>query len=234
MSLLSTFSEWSWLGALLLPFLGAATGGSGGPTDEGEAPARPHNPDWDEDHELVRAVLDGDSTAYRGLVERYQGRIYSVCYGMVRNREDARDLAQEAFVKAFKNLARFRFGASFYTWLCRIAMNVSIDHLRRQKVRRADVFDEAIASRNADGVMSLQHHRNDPGKDLERKRLHAAILAAMDELPEEQKQVIVLREVEGMAYKEIAEVMDIPEGTVMSRLYYARKKLQKTLKGERK
>jgi RNA polymerase sigma-70 factor, ECF subfamily len=234
MSLLSTFSEWSWLGALLLPLLGAATGGGGDASDSGGAPARPHNPDWDEDHQLVRAVLDGDSTAYRGLVERYQGRIYSVCYGMARNREDARDLAQEAFVKAFKNLSRFRFGASFYTWLCRIAMNVSIDHLRRQKVRRADVFDEAIASRSADGVISLQHHRHDPGKDLERKRLHAAILAAMDELPEEQKQVVVLREVEGMAYKEIAEVMDIPEGTVMSRLYYARKKLQKALKGERK
>ena len=231
MSLLSTFSEWSWLGALLLTLLGAATGG-GGDASDGE-PETPHNPDWDEDHQLVRAVLDGDSTAYRGLVERYQGRIYSVCYGMVRNREDARDLAQEAFVKAFKNLSRFRFGASFYTWLCRIAMNVSIDHLRRMKVRRAGVFDEGIASRN-DGVISLQHHRNDPGRDLERKRLHAAIFAAMDELPEEQKQVIVLREVEGMAYKEIAEVMDIPEGTVMSRLYYARKKLQKALKGERK
>lgn len=234
MSLLSTFSEWSWLGSLLLPLLGAATGGGGGAGDSGDAPAVEHNPDWDEDHDLIRAVLDGDPTAYRGLVERYQGRIYSVCYGMVRNREDARDLAQDAFVKAFKNLSRFRFGASFYTWLCRIAMNVSIDHLRRRKVRRADSFDEAIASRDSDGVISLQHHRNNPARDLERKRLHAAILTAMDELPEEQKQVVVLREVEGMSYKEIAEVMDIPEGTVMSRLYYARKKLQNALRGERK
>jgi RNA polymerase sigma-70 factor (ECF subfamily) len=234
MSLLSTFSEWSWVGALLLPLIGAATGGGDDAPDGGAGDKPQHKPEWDEDHELVRAVLDGDATAYRGLVERYQGRIYSVCYGMVRNREDARDLAQEAFVKAFKNLSRFRFGASFYTWLCRIAMNVSIDHLRRQKVRRAEAFDEGIASRDSDGVISLQHHRNDPGRDLERKRLHAAILAAMDELPDEQKQVIVLREVEGMAYKEIADVMGIPEGTVMSRLYYARKKLQKALKGERK
>lgn len=233
MSLLSTLPEWSTLGALLLPLVGAATGG-GDPSGDGPAGGGSHRPEWDEDHELVRAVLDGDATAYRGLVERYQGRIYSVCYGMVRNREDARDLAQEAFVKAFKNLSRFRFGASFYTWLCRIAMNVSIDHLRRQKVRKAEVFDEGIASRDSDGVISLQHRRNDPGRDLERKRLHAAILAAMDELPEDQKQVVVLREVEGMSYREIAEVMEIPEGTVMSRLYYARKKLQKALKGERK
>jgi len=234
MSLLSTVSEWSWLGVLLLPLIGAASGGGGdSPATDGRS--SPHyKPEWEEDHDLVRAVINGDATAYRGLVERYEGRIYAVCYGMVRNREDARDLAQEAFVKAFKNLSRFRFSASFYTWLCRIAMNVSIDHLRRQKVRRAESFDDGVASRGPDGVISLEHHRNNPGRDLERKRLHAAILAAMDELPHDQQQVIVLREVEGMAYKEIAEVMDIPEGTVMSRLYYARKKLQAALAGERK
>lgn len=231
MSLLVSLGEWSWLTALVVPFFAAAAGG-GDESETAEA-RRAHNPDWDEDHELVRAVLDGDATAYRGLVERYQGRIYSVCYGMVRNREDARDLAQEAFVKAFKNLSRFRFGASFYTWLCRIAMNVSIDHLRRQKVRRADEYDDGIASRDSAGVISLTHHKNNPGKDLERKRLHAKILEAMEELPDEQKQVIVLREIEGLAYKEIAEVMGIPEGTVMSRLYYARKKLQKALLEER-
>ncbi|MEC8423625.1 MAG: sigma factor, partial [Myxococcota bacterium] len=127
MSLLSTLPEWSTLGALLLPLFGAAIGDGGDSSDAGPAGGGLHRPEWDEDHELVRAVLEGDATAYRGLVERYQGRIYAVCFGMVRNREDARDLAQEALVKAFKNLSRFRFGASFYTWLCRIAMNVSID-----------------------------------------------------------------------------------------------------------
>jgi RNA polymerase sigma-70 factor, ECF subfamily len=244
MSLLSLTMDWMWLALGLLP-LGAAVGGGDG-VDADAAPAgapaaappsstqaaaqpAPANPDWDEDHQLVRAVLDGDGTAYRGLVERYQGRIYAVCYGMVRNREDARDMAQEAFVKAFKNLSRFRFGASFYTWLCRIAMNVSIDHLRRQKVRRAEQFDEGIATKDSAGVISLAHHRHSPSRDLERKRLHGRILEALDELPDEQKQVVVLREIEGLAYKEIAEIMDIPEGTVMSRLYYARKKLQKAL-----
>ena len=99
------------------------------------------------DHELVRAVLDGDATAYKGLVERYQGRIYNVIYGMVRNREDARDLTQDAFVKAYKNLSRFRFGSSFYTWICRIGMNVAIDHLRKQKVRKAQEFDDGVATK---------------------------------------------------------------------------------------
>ena len=184
----------------------------------------------DEDHDMVRAVLDGDAGAYRVLVERYQGRIYAIIYGMVRNREDARDLTQETFVKAYRNLSRFRFGASFYTWLCRIAMNVSIDHLRRQKLRRTELYEEGTASRDADGVISLAHHRHDPGRDLERKELRDRIFAALDTLPPDQKQVILLREIEGLAYKEIAEVVGIPEGTVMSRLYYARKKLQKALK----
>ncbi len=221
MSLLSSLPELGLLGAALFPLLAAASGKI--PYEEGTHP----------DHELVRKTLDGDATAYRGLVERYETRIYHVCYGMVRNREDARDMAQDAFIKAYKNLSRFRFQASFYTWLCRIAMNVCIDHLRKQKVRKADAFDEGIATREAGGVISMEHHKNNPAKDVERKRLYARILAAMDELPELHRQVVVLREMEGLSYKEIAEVLEVPEGTVMSRLYYARKRLQAALQDER-
>jgi RNA polymerase sigma-70 factor (ECF subfamily) len=223
MSLLMSVPELSWIGALLLPLVAMAAGSQKPHYEEGTHP----------DHELVRATLDGDATAYRGLVERYETRIYHVCYGMVRNREDARDMAQDAFIKAYKNLGRFRFQSSFYTWICRIAMNVCIDHLRKQKVRRAEAFDEGIATRESGGLISMEHHRNNPSKDVERKRLYQRILAAMDELPELHKQVIVLREMEGLAYKEIAEVLEIPEGTVMSRLYYARKRLQAALKEER-
>lgn len=190
-------------------------------------------PGQDPDHELVLAVLDGDPTAYKGLVERYQGRIYSVCFSMVRNPEDARDLAQDAFVKAYQNLARFQLRSSFYTWLCRIAMNVSIDFLRRQKVRAAELFEDGIATRESGGVLSIGHQREDPGRNLERKRLLERISEALDELPEEQRQIVVLREIDGLSYKEIAEVLDIPEGTVMSRLFYARKKLQTALRDQR-
>lgn len=218
---------WSALSLLALAFgpVLATVKGSGDTTGI-PAAGTVDNPD----HELVRACLDGDATAYRGLVERYQGRIYNVIFGMVRNREDARDLTQDAFVKAYKNLSRFRFGSSFYTWICRIGMNVAIDHLRKQKVRRAQEFDDGIATKDQGGVISLAHHRGNPSKELERSRIHERILAALDQLPEQQRQVVVLREMEGLAYKEIAEVMDIPEGTVMSRLYYARKKLQESLK----
>ena len=184
----------------------------------------------EEDRALIETVLKGDATAYRGLVERYEQRIYNVVYGMVRNQEDARDLAQDTFIKAYNNLHRFRLESSFYTWLYRIAMNVCIDFHRRRKLRRTEEFDEGIAARGSDGTIDPMHRKLDPGKDLERKQLREKIMAAMDELPEDQKQIIVLREIDGMSYKEIAEVLDIPEGTVMSRLFYARKKLQAALK----
>ena len=231
-----------WPALALLPLLGAAQQDDDPLDLEGDLKGEPGGPDapepvgdWkhDPDHEIVRAVLDGDAAAYRGLVERYQNRIYGVCFGMTRNREDARDMAQEAFVKAYRNLNRFRFGSSFYTWLCRIAMNVSIDHLRRMRVRRTEALEENDDGGDGDGVIHVAHHRGDPGKNLERKRLHGRILDALGELPEEQRQAVVLREMEGLSYKEIAEVMGIPEGTVMSRLFYARKKLQAALAEER-
>lgn len=181
------------------------------------------------DLEMVRAVIDGDTTAYRGLVEKYQGRVYAMVYGMLRNREDARDVTQEAFVKAYRNLQSFRMDSSFYTWLYRIAMNLAIDHTRKRKRQHTSAFDEGIAAREDGGDISDIHHEDGPGRALERKQLYKQIMDAMEKLPEDQRQVILLRELEGLSYKEIAQVMDIPEGTVMSRLFYARKKLQKML-----
>lgn len=209
----SEFSGWmAWAGLALAPLM-AALGWSAD----------------DADGKLVSAVLAGDATAYRGLVERYQGRVYSVVYGMIRNREDATDLTQETFVRAYQNLRSFRTESSFYTWIYRIAMNAVIDHTRRMKKRTHDALDEEVVVRDAGGVMSEGHHRDSPGKNLERKELHGKLLAALETLPEDQRQAIVLREVDGLSYKEIAEVMGIPEGTVMSRLFYARKKLQTAL-----
>ncbi len=186
-----------------------------------------------EDRQLVEAVLAGDPSAYRGLVERYQSRVFSLVVGMVRNREDARDLTQEAFVKAFNNLARFRLESSFYTWLYRIAMNLAIDHLRKHKKRHHSEFDEQIAARDGDGSMADGHLRDSPRRALERKELQGRILEALDKLSPEHKQIILLREIEGLSYTEIAETLEVAEGTVMSRLFYARRKLQQLLKKER-
>jgi len=185
------------------------------------------------DAEMLQAVLAGDGTAYQGLVEKYQNRVYAMIYGMVRNAEDARDLTQEAFVKAFRNLKSFRLESSFYTWLYRIAMNLAIDHTRKQKRRETKEFDEEIGTRDGDGGISDLHRSQSPRKALERKQLMSAINDALQKLPDEQRQIVVLREVQGLSYREISEVMGIPEGTVMSRLYYARKKLQKLLERHR-
>lgn len=185
------------------------------------------------DAEMLRAVLAGDATAYRGLVEKYQGRVYSLVYGMVRNREDARDITQDAFVKAYNNLGSFRLESSFYTWLYRIAMNLAIDLVRKRQRRPTTSFEEGVASRDGDGGIAEIHSDDSPRKVLERKQLYERIMDAMEKLPEDQREVVLLREVEGLSYKEISEVMDIPEGTVMSRLFYARKRLQKLLAGDR-
>jgi RNA polymerase sigma-70 factor, ECF subfamily len=181
------------------------------------------------DVELVTAVKAGDTVAFRGLVEKYQNRIFSMVYGMTRNREDARDIAQDTFVKAYRSLDSFRLESSFYTWLYRIAMNLTIDHARKVKRQATGEFDEEIAQRDDTGSIAEPHHIDSPTRALERKQLHKEIMDALDKLPEDQKQVILLRELEGLSYKEIADILEIPEGTVMSRLFYARKKMQKLL-----
>jgi RNA polymerase sigma-70 factor (ECF subfamily) len=196
-------------------------------TDRNRGPGGP--PIVDPDAAMVAAVLEGDPEAYRVLVERYERRIYHVIYGMVRSPEDAKDLAQDAFVKAFQNLHRFRLEAKFYTWLCRIAMNVAIDHLRKMKHRNHAEFDDARGGSEGAQVVRLHSAKDDPSENVARARMYKIIMDAVETLPDDQKQVLILREIEDMPYKEIAEVLDIPEGTVMSRLYYARRRLQEQL-----
>lgn len=185
-----------------------------------------------EDREVVEAVLGGDPSAYRFLVERYQGRVYAMLCGMTRDREEARDLTQDTFVRAFHNLDRFRLESSFYTWLYRIAMNLAIDHSRKHSRVKSSEFDDGVATKGADGVLDPGHHAMNPARALERKRLHAKLHEALETLSPEHRQIILLREVEGLSYKEISEVLELPEGTVMSRLFYARKRLQSALREE--
>ena len=180
------------------------------------------------DLELLTAVKAGDTDAYRGLVEKYQGRIYAVVFGMVRNQEVARDIAQDTFVKAYRSLDSFRLESSFYTWLYRIAMNLAIDLTRKGRRQATSSFDEAVAQRDGEGIDD-PHHQDSPAMNFERKQLYAVIMDSLDKLPDDQKQILLLRELEGMSYKDISDLLDIPEGTVMSRLFYARKKMQKLL-----
>lgn len=182
------------------------------------------------DDELVARAQRGDTRAYDALVTRHRGRLYAMIRQMVKNEADAWDLSQESFIKAWNALPRFEAKARFSTWLYRIAHNTVYDWARR---RRPEVEEEIITEARIDPASTTTPAtERRPDEALEGNELRQKIEAALDRLPPDQRQAVVLKDVQGLAYKEIAEVMDCSIGTVMSRLFYARKKLQEMLKDE--
>lgn len=176
------------------------------------------------DRELVKQCQAGEVSAFQELVSRYHQKIYLVSLGMLRNREDALEVAQEAFFRAYRKIHSFQGDSSFYTWIYRIAVNISIDTQRRQKRNPLD-FRESM-----DGVLEAQNEvAKDPFLDAHERELREQLNKAIGELTPEHRAVIVLRTLEGMSYKDIGEILGCSEGTVMSRLHYARKKLQEKL-----
>ena len=178
----------------------------------------------DEDAELVERALADDADAFGELYAAYRERVYRLAYRYVHNQQDALDLCQEAFVRAFEALPRFEGRSRFRTWLMRIASNTCIDHLRQSKLRRVGELDEQVVT----GDERLPGRRAPPDPTLapESDEIMAAIEAAVAQLSPDHREVFVLHEVEGLTYDEIAEVAGCPAGTVMSRLHYARKRLQ--------
>lgn len=185
------------------------------------------------DHDLVQRVQAGDSAAFRELFDKYHRRAFAVAMGVVKNPDDALDAVQEAFVKVHKNIDKFQGTSSFYTWLYRIVMNVSIDHVRKKSRRKSLDFDERAMHEEGEvaggGAIVPNVTDANPGKAALRRELGGAIQAALDELPDHHRAVLVLREVEGMSYEQMAEALEVPKGTIMSRLFHARKKMQAAL-----
>lgn len=185
------------------------------------------------DAELVRRAQGGDHGAFRQLFERYHRRVYAVAFGVLKNRQDALDCVQESFVKVHRHLGSFQGSSSFYTWLYRIAMNLAIDQLRRKKTSRPVEFDDALRRETVeagdDTIVSRILDEN-PRKAVIRRELLERVQAALAELPEYHRQVILLREIEGLSYEEMAEALDVPKGTIMSRLFHARRKMQEALR----
>ena len=184
------------------------------------------------DLELVKRCQAGQNEAFDELVSRYRTRVFAMIYNMVHNEQDAWDLAQDSFVKAWKSIKRFRRHSSFYTWVYRIVMNVTIDWLRKKQIKGAgSEFDDSIqvkeidpASRTVPKADPLPHER------MERSEIRAKIDNAIGQLSPEHRAVILMKEIEDMQYHEIAETLGCSIGTVMSRLFYARKKLQNLLR----
>jgi RNA polymerase sigma-70 factor (ECF subfamily) len=184
-----------------------------------------------DDLALVRRAQDGDRAAFKGLFERYHRRVYAVALSVLKNPADAHDVVQEAFVKVHRHLPDFQGASSFYTWLYRITMNLSIDQLRRRKTARHVDYDDAVGrgEDGDEGHLSPVLSGGDPGKSHSRKELAGKMQEALATLPEYHQQVILLREVEGLSYEEIAKLMKVPKGTIMSRLFHARRKMQSAL-----
>jgi RNA polymerase sigma-70 factor (ECF subfamily) len=187
-----------------------------------------------DDITLVERVRTGDQRAFKLLVERYQRKIYSVALGMLKDKEEAKDVAQEAFIKVYRYIDHFKGDASFYTWLYRITVNICIDVMRKKgstSGRESVEFDESVKMDIAEANIGAVGSRlgTNPQKSALRAELAQRITDAIHQIPEAHRKILLLREVEGMSYEDLARTLNIPKGTVMSRLFHARLKMQKIL-----
>jgi RNA polymerase sigma-70 factor (ECF subfamily) len=178
------------------------------------------------DLELVQKARHNDVSAYDELVRRYQSRIYATVYHMTSNHEDANDLVQETFIKAYRALKTFKGDSSFYTWVYRIAVNKTINFLKQRKNRlHMSLNDVDINAENDPDLVALVSDKT-PRRDLNLAELQEKLNAAMLKLSEHHRMVVTLHDIQGLSHEEIGEIMDCNIGTVRSRLFYARQQLQ--------
>lgn len=192
------------------------------------APASaPVSADESADRALVRLAQSGDLGAFDELVVRYQERIYALVYHMTSNHEDANDLAQEAFVKAWKALRNFKGDSSFYTWVYRIAVNHTLNHLktRRSRTQHVSLNDLDFNAEHDPDLLQLISHKN-PRRDVNLRELGERLNEAILKLSDEHRTVVTLHDIQGMPHEEIAQILQCNPGTVRSRLFYARQQLQ--------
>jgi len=185
------------------------------------------------DGELVERSRRGDREAFRALVERYQRKVAALALGMLRNREDALDIVQDTFTKAYQSLDKFKGDSSFYTWIYRIGVNLCIDHQRRESRYVQMGNDQNDAGEEVIPPSPEDLERDQPFELARSTEIGTHLVEAINELTPEHRAVILLREVDGLSYEEISQVLDCPKGTVMSRLHYARRLLQARLRGLR-
>lgn len=183
----------------------------------------------EEDRELIDRAQRGDQAAFRSLVERHQRRAFAIAMGLVRDENDARELVQDAFLRVYKGLGSFQGGSSFFTWLYRIITNLAIDLMRKPGRRDLELQENQAADENAEFPLVARVDGADPLDVIRRREIAERIQAALDALPPYHRGVILMREVEGMSYEEMAQAMGVSKGTIMSRLFHARQKLQRAL-----
>lgn len=178
--------------------------------------------------DLIDKARNGDQDAFGQLVLTHQNRVYTLCVHMVTDREEAADLAQEAFLKAWRNLSSFQGESSFATWMHRLTTNICLDYLRKQ-ARRQNI-SVAVSLDDEESTWSEPaDHTQDPQRALEQEERKAALSRALGQLPEHHRRMLLMREVSGMSYQEIADAMDADLGTIKSRIHRAREHLRKIL-----
>lgn len=177
-----------------------------------------------EEIEMISRCQKGDHQALKEIFDKYHKKVYRIAYGVVRQREDALDIVQEVFIKLFRSIKNFKGQSRFYTYLYRMTMNTAIDHSRKAGKQIISSLDEEGSFQPSEDV------EKGPEKILLQKELEGRVKWAMAKLPAEQRAALIFRDVEGLSYQEMAEVMECSIGTVMSRLHYGRKKVQELLK----
>jgi RNA polymerase sigma-70 factor (ECF subfamily) len=183
----------------------------------------------DDDLALVARVQAGEMAAFDVLTRKYRERIFSIIYNITSNREDAADLTQDAFVRAFTSISRFKGQSSFFTWLYRIAVNTALSHLKKSRMRRFFSF-ETINEEMAPGeIVDTLSQKSAGDHSAQLAELQEKLNEALQKLSPKHRTVVVLFEIEGLGHQEIAEIMHTSEGTVRSRLHYAKQQLQADL-----
>jgi RNA polymerase sigma-70 factor (ECF subfamily) len=183
----------------------------------------------DNDQVLVRRVQEGDVAAFDSLVRKYRERLYSVVYNLTSNREDAADITQEAFIKAFSSINRFQGKSAFFTWLYRIGVNTTLSHLKRNRFRRFFSLENLQEEGSHAQVLETLAARHKSEKGALLSELQEKLNEALQKLSPKHRTVVVLFEIEGLSHQEIAEIVGCSVGTVRSRLHYAKQQLQADL-----
>ena len=183
-----------------------------------------------DDRELIAGARKGDEAAYRVLLERYEHAVFNICLRMVRNREEAEDLAQEAFMKVFSMLERYNPAYAFSSWLFKITSNLCIDTIRKRRIETLPM-DQPVQSESGEYARQYESPDDDPEDVLVKSEKMKQLSEAVDGLPPHYKVMILLRHQEDLSYEEIAECLDVPLGTVKARIHRAREMLKARLAG---
>jgi len=181
--------------------------------------------------DLIEKAQKMDVQAFEQLVEKYQKKVFNIAFSMLNNMDDASDISQEVFIKAFKSIKHFKQNSSFSTWLYRITVNTCLDELRKRK-NKSNVFsiDQVIHLESGEVTRQLEDDRPTPDSMVENNELRALVRDSISQLSDELKEVIILRDINGLSYDDIADMLDCPLGTVKSRINRARNALKEILK----